>query len=152
MATLNLPRLTIGLPVWLLSNPVTPNAPLVSDPGPLPHENQPHVNPSPSSLDVKSTSLSSSSPIENSKVSKRAGKKKTEKKAKKNNAKQKVIAPTSDLHVGSPLIIMLGVLMYLFLTHVKLSSLVDFARVITFSRTVSVFPICQKCGLNILCH
>ena len=47
MATLNLPGLTIGLPVWLSSNLVIPNAPFVSDPGPLPHEHQPHVNPSP---------------------------------------------------------------------------------------------------------
>ena len=49
MATLNLHGLTIGLPVWLLSNPVIPNAPFVSNPGPLSYEDQPHVNPSPSS-------------------------------------------------------------------------------------------------------
>ena len=102
MATLNLPRLTIGLPIWLFSNPIIPNAPFVSDPGPLPHENQPHVNPSPSSSTVESTSLSSSSHVENSNVSKRAGKKKIKRKAKKKKTKQKFMAPTSDHHVGIP--------------------------------------------------
>ena len=29
MATLNLPGLTIGLPVWLFSNPVIPDAPFM---------------------------------------------------------------------------------------------------------------------------
>ena len=46
MDTLNLPILTIGLPVWLFSNIVIPNASFVLDLGPLPHEHQPHVNPS----------------------------------------------------------------------------------------------------------
>ena len=55
------------------------------------------------------------------------------------------------LEAHQPLVILLGVLMYLFLAPVKLSSLIDFERVITFSRTVLVFPLCQKCGLNILC-
>ena len=87
MATLNLPQLTIGLPVWLFSNPVIPNAPFVSDLGPLLHEHQPHVNPSPSSSNVELTSLSSSSPVENSNVSKWVGKKKTKRKAKNNNIK-----------------------------------------------------------------
>ena len=59
MATLNLPGLTIGLPVWFFSNPFIPNAPFVSDPSPLPHDHQPHVNPSPSSSNVELTSLSS---------------------------------------------------------------------------------------------
>ena len=53
MATLNLPGLTIGLPVWLFSNPIIPNSSFVSNPSPLPHENQPHVNPLSSSLNVK---------------------------------------------------------------------------------------------------
>ena len=34
MATLNLPGLTIGLHVWLFSNPTIPNASFVLDPGP----------------------------------------------------------------------------------------------------------------------
>ena len=87
MATLNLPGLTIGLPIWLFSNPVIPNASFVLDPGPLLHEHQPHVNPSPSSSTVESTSLSSSSPVEKSDVSKRAGKKKLERKDKKKKTK-----------------------------------------------------------------
>ena len=53
MATLSLPRLIIGLPVWLFSNPVIPNATLVSDHGPLPHEHTPHINPSPSLSNVE---------------------------------------------------------------------------------------------------
>ena len=85
MATLNLPELTIGLPVQLFSNPVIPNASFVLDPGHLPCENQPHINPSPSLSNVELTSLSSSSPVENSNVSKRAGKKKIKQKDNKNN-------------------------------------------------------------------
>ena len=56
------------------------------------------------------------------------------------------------LESHQPLVILLGVLMYLFLELVKLSSLVDFARVITFLRTILVFLVCQKCVLNNLCH
>ena len=70
MATLNLPGLTIRLPIWLFSNHVIPNAPFVSDHGPSLHEHQPHINPSHSSLDVESTSLSFYSLVENYDVSK----------------------------------------------------------------------------------
>ena len=101
MATLNLLGLTVGLPICLFSNHVIPTASFVSDTGPLPHEHQPHVNPSPSSSNVELTSLSSSSPVENSNVSKRAGKKNMKRKPKKKKTKQKVIAPTSYRHVGS---------------------------------------------------
>ena len=87
MATLNLPGMTIGLPVLLLSNTIIPNAPFVSDPGPLLHEHQPHVNPSPSSLNVESNSLSSSSTVENSYVSKWEAKKKMKMKALKKKSK-----------------------------------------------------------------
>ena len=87
MATLNLHGLTIGLAIWLFSNLVIPTAPFVLDPGPLPHEHQPHVNPSPSSSNVESTSLYSSSSVENSNVSKWVGKKKTKRKVKKKNTK-----------------------------------------------------------------
>ena len=72
------------------------------DHGPLPHEHQPHVNPSPSLSNVESTPLSSSSPVENSNFSKWMGKKKTKRKAKNKNTKRNVIAPTYDLHVGIP--------------------------------------------------
>ena len=87
MATLNLPELTIGLPVWLFSNLVIPNAPFLLDHGPLLHENQPHVNPSPSSSNVESNSLSSSSHVEKSDVIKWVGKKKMKMKAKKKKTK-----------------------------------------------------------------
>ena len=51
MATLSLPGLTIGLPVWLFSSPTIPCTPVASDPNPSLQEPQPHVDPSPSSLD-----------------------------------------------------------------------------------------------------
>ena len=70
MATLSLPGLTIGFLVWLLSNPVVPNTPFVSYHGPSLYEHRPHVNPSPSSSNVETNSLSSSSPIEKYDVSK----------------------------------------------------------------------------------
>ena len=63
MATLSLPRLTIGLPVWLFSSPVIPCTPVASDHNPSSQEHQPHVDPSPSSLDVSSP-VYTSSPIE----------------------------------------------------------------------------------------
>ena len=70
MATLNLPQLTIGLPIWLFSNYFIPNVPFVLNTGPLTHEHQPHANPSPYSLNVESTSLSCSSPVEKYEVRK----------------------------------------------------------------------------------
>jgi hypothetical protein len=50
IATLSLPGLTIGLPVWLFSNQVIPNAVSASVTSTSPQEHQPHVYPSPSSL------------------------------------------------------------------------------------------------------
>ena len=73
----------------------------MSDHGPSPHENQPHFNPSPSSLNVESTSLSSSSPVENYDVSKWEGKKKMKRNDKKNKIKKKVTSLTFDHHVGN---------------------------------------------------
>ena len=46
MATLSLPGLTIGLPIWLFSSLVIPCTPIASDPNPSSQENQPHVDPS----------------------------------------------------------------------------------------------------------
>ena len=63
MVTLSLPRLTIGLPVWLFSSPVIPCTPVASDPNPSSQEHKPHLDPSPSSPDV-SSSISTSSPVE----------------------------------------------------------------------------------------
>jgi hypothetical protein len=49
IATLSLPGLTIGLPVWLFSTQVIPNAVSASVTSTFPQEHQPHVDPSPSS-------------------------------------------------------------------------------------------------------
>ena len=54
MATLILPRLTIGLPIWLFSSTVIPRTPVALDPNPSLREHQPHVDPLPSSPDVSS--------------------------------------------------------------------------------------------------
>ena len=61
------------------------------DPGPLLHEKLPHVNPSPSSSNVESTSLSSSSPVENYDVRKWEDKKKMK---RKDNSVESVDFPT----------------------------------------------------------
>jgi hypothetical protein len=73
VATLSLPRLTIGLPVWLFPTPVILNPPNISvAPNTLdvntPPTHQPHVDFSPSSL-IKFPSISPSSPSESSKAS-----------------------------------------------------------------------------------
>ena len=75
MATLSLPGLTIGLPVWLFSNPVIPCTPIAFDPNPSSQEHQPHVDPSPSSPDVSSP-ISPSSPVEICSTSSQVDKKK----------------------------------------------------------------------------
>jgi hypothetical protein len=59
IATLTLPGLTIGLPIWLFSTPFFSNAPSVSNVNPPSEECQPHVDPFPSSP-VASYSFSSS--------------------------------------------------------------------------------------------
>ena len=53
MAMLSLLGLTIGLPMWLFSNPVIENAPFLLDHGPSHHEHEPHVNPSPYSSNAQ---------------------------------------------------------------------------------------------------
>ena len=63
MDTLSLPRLTIGLPVWLFSSLVIPCTLVSSDPNPSSQEHQTHVDPSSSSPDVSSL-VSPSSPVE----------------------------------------------------------------------------------------
>jgi hypothetical protein len=73
VATLSLPGLTIGLPVWLFPTPMIPNPPNVSvAPNTLdvntPPTHQPHVDFLPSSP-IKSPSISLSSPSEISKES-----------------------------------------------------------------------------------
>jgi hypothetical protein len=110
IATLSLPRLTIGLPVWLFPTQVisnfpsasaTPNASDVS----TPPTHQPHVDFFPSSP-IKSPSLSPSSPSESSKASIQVDKKKkklTEKKKK--NPKRTKPPTTSDVGSKQPTIV-----------------------------------------------
>ena len=74
IATLSLPGLTIGLPVWLFPTLVILNLPSASDVS-TPPTHQPHFNFSPSSP-IKSPFLSPSSPSEISKASIQVDKKK----------------------------------------------------------------------------
>ena len=98
MATLSLPGLTIGLPIWLFSSPVIPCTPVASDPNPSSQEHQPHVDPSSSSPYVSSP-VSTSSPSEScstsSQVDKKKVKRKIKKKKKKETTKSQPITPPS---------------------------------------------------------
>jgi hypothetical protein len=108
IATLSLPGLTIGLPVWLFSTQVIPNAVSASVTSTSPHEHQPHVDPSPSSLVrspspsslARSPSVSSSSSSELSEASNSVNKKKKKRKNKKKKDKQGSKLPTIVKHVG----------------------------------------------------
>jgi hypothetical protein len=108
IATLSLPGLTIGLPVWLFSTQVIPNAVSASVTSTSPQEHQPHVDPSPSSP-VRSSSpsslamspsISSSSSGESSEASNPVNKKKKKRKIKKKKDKQGSKPPTTIKHVG----------------------------------------------------
>jgi hypothetical protein len=96
IATLSLPGLTIGLPVWLFSTPVISNAGASDVSTPPTH--QPHVDLSPS-LPIESPSISPSSPSEISKASSQVDKKKKKQKEKKKN--QKGTKPPTTSNVGS---------------------------------------------------
>ena len=124
MTMLSLPRLTIGLPIWLFSSPVIPCTPVASDPNPSSREHQPHVNPSPSSLDVSSP-ISTSSPVESCSTSSQVDKKKKKRKIKKKKNKQK---PS----LNQSLLLVQRVLIYTPQDCVSPNSLVRFARVINF--------------------
>jgi hypothetical protein len=108
IATLSLPGLTIGLPVWLFSTQVIPNAVSASVTSTSPQEHQPHVDPSPSSLVrsslpssfARSSSVSSSSSSESSEASNSMNKKKKKRKIKKKKDKQGSKLPTTVKHVG----------------------------------------------------
>jgi hypothetical protein len=104
VATLSLPGLTIGLPVWLFPTPVIPNPPNVSvSPNTLdantPPTHQPHVDFLPSSS-IKSPSISPSSPSESSKASSQVDQKKKKRKEKKKKSLKRTKAPTTS-DVGS---------------------------------------------------
>jgi hypothetical protein len=141
VATLSLPGLTIGLPVWLFPTPVIPNPPNVSvAPNTLnvntPPTHQPHVDFSPSSP-INSPSISPSSPSESSKASSQVDQKKKKRKEKKKKSPKRTKTPTTS-DVGSKklvTLIVLGVLMRL--TRLKETiqnpnSLAAFVRVTTF--------------------
>jgi hypothetical protein len=96
IATLSLPGLTIGLPVWLFSTLVISNAGASDVSTPPTH--QPHVDLSPSSP-VRSPSISPSSPSESSQASSQIDKKKKKQKEKKKN--QKGTKPPTTSNVGS---------------------------------------------------
>jgi hypothetical protein len=108
IATLSLPGLTIGLPVWLFSTQVIPNAVSASAVSTSPQEHQPHVDPSPSSPVrssspsslARSPSVSSSSSSESSESSNLVDKKKKKRKIKKKKDKQGSKLPTTVKHVG----------------------------------------------------
>jgi hypothetical protein len=105
---LSLPGLTIGLPVWLFSTQVIPNAASASVVSTSPQEHQPHVDPSPSSPVrssspsplARSSSISSSSSSESSKASNSVDKKKKKRKNKKKKNKQGSKIPTTVGRVG----------------------------------------------------
>jgi hypothetical protein len=104
VATLSLPGLTIGLPVWLFPTPVIPNPPNVSvAPNTLnvntPPTHQPHVDFSPSSP-INSPSISPSSPSESSKASSQVDQKKKKRKEKKKKSPKRTKTPTTS-NVGS---------------------------------------------------
>jgi hypothetical protein len=108
IATLSLPGLTIGLPVWLFSTQVIPNAVSASVVSTSPQGHQPHVDPSPyspvrsSSLSslARSPSISSSSSRKSSEASNSVNKKKKKRKNKKKKIKQGSKPPTTVKHIG----------------------------------------------------
>jgi hypothetical protein len=104
VATLSLPGLTIGFPVWLFPTPVILNPLNVSvAPNTLdvntPPTHQPHVDFSPSSP-IKSPSISPSSPSESSKSSSQVDQKKKKQKEKKKKSPKRTKTPTTS-DVGS---------------------------------------------------
>jgi hypothetical protein len=110
---LNLPGLTIGLPVWVFSTQVILNAVSASVVRTSPQEHQPHVDPSPSSP-VRSSSLSplarysyvsSSLSSERYEASNPVDKKKKKRTNKKKKNKKGSKPPTTAGGVGKPPII-----------------------------------------------
>jgi hypothetical protein len=112
IATLSLPGLTIGLPVWLFSTQVIPNAVSASVVSTSPQEQKPHVDPSPSSPVrssspsslARSPSVSSYSSSESFETSNSVNKKKKKRKKKKKKNKQGSKFPTTVKHVGKQLV------------------------------------------------
>ena len=105
MATLSLPGLTVGLPVWLFSTSLVPavSAASPSVPPPEQHHVDPKVDLSPST--PTSTSSSCTSPGEsldsNNQVAKKKKKKTKKKKDPKGEARSTALTPSTP-EVGSP--------------------------------------------------
>jgi hypothetical protein len=112
IATLSLPGLTIGLPVWFFSTQIIPNAVSASITSTSPQEHQPHVDPSPSSPVrssspsslAMSASVSSSSSGESSEASHPMNNKKKKIKIKKKKDKQGSKLLPIVKHVGKQLV------------------------------------------------
>ena len=106
MATLSLPGLTVGLPVWLFSTSLVPTVSAASPsvPPPEQHHVESKVDLSPST--PTSTSSSSTSPGESLNLSNQVAKKKKKKTKKKKSPKGEVasitLAPSSPPEVGPP--------------------------------------------------
>jgi hypothetical protein len=108
IATLSLPSLTIGLPVWLFSTQIILNAASAYVVRTYPQEHQSHVDPSPSSPVrysspsplARSSSISSSSSSERSESSNLVDKKNKKRKNKKKKNKQGSKIPTTTGCVG----------------------------------------------------
>jgi hypothetical protein len=152
IATLSLPGLTIGLPVWLFSTQVIPNAVSASVTSTSPQEHQPHVDPSPSSPVrssspsslARSPSVSSSSSSESSEASNPVNKKKKKRKIKKKKDKQGSKPPTTVKHVGKQPVTVnrAGSVddVKITQTTVSPSTLAGFVRVAIFLRIALVYP------------
>jgi hypothetical protein len=112
IATLSLPGLTIGLPVWLFSTQVIPNVVSASVTSTSPQEHQPHVDPSPSSPVrssspsslARSTFVSYSSSSESFEASNPVNKNKKKRNNNKKKIKQGSKLPTTVKHVGKQLV------------------------------------------------
>ena len=105
MATLSLPGLTVGLPVWLFSNSLVPtvSADTPSVPPPAQHHVEPKVDLSPST--PTSTSLSCTSRGESFDSDNQVAKKEKRKTKKKKSPKREVTSttiPVNTPEVGSP--------------------------------------------------
>lgn len=91
LATLSLPRFTIGLPVWLFPTPVVLNAPDASQASTLYQEHQNNQDPLPSSPVTPPSSLSTSSSekiVPSSRSSKRNRRKKNKRCMKQQGGTQ----------------------------------------------------------------
>ena len=97
MATLSLPGLTVGLPVWLFSTSLVPNVTTTSQsvPPPEQHHVDSKVDVSPSS--PVSASSSSTSPGESLDSSNQVAKKKKKKKTKKKKSPKREVKSTTQV-------------------------------------------------------